>query len=267
MTPREFDTRSRSPSHAARLAAFALAAFALAAPANAAEIRVLTAGAMKDVVLALAPAFEKETGHKLIVDNDTVGGLTKRIEAGEAFDLGLLTPAAVDALIAKGHIAAGTRQSLARVGIGVAVKAGAPKPDISNVEALKAALRAAKSVSYTDPKLGGSSGIYFDGLLERLGLAAEVRAKAKLMAGGALVSALVAKGEAELGITQISEIVPVKEAALAGPLPADVQTYTTYAAGIAAKAKEAEAAKALLAKLASAEADAALTARGMERAR
>src|SRR5690242_5648036 len=139
----------------------------LAGSGSTAEVKVLTAGAFKQVVLALVPDFEKQTGHKVIVDNDTAGGLQKRIEAGEAFDVAVITPEVIDELIGKGKIAAGGKTNLASVGVGVVVKEGAPKPDISTVEAFKRALINAKSVAYIDPASGGSSGIYIDKLLDR----------------------------------------------------------------------------------------------------
>jgi molybdate transport system substrate-binding protein len=231
--------------------------------AAAAEIKVLTAGAFKQVLLALVPDFEKQTGHKVTVDNDTVGALTKRIDGGEAFDLAVLTPAAVNELSNKGKFVAGSRTNLARVGVGVVVKDGTPKPDIGSVEAFKRALLAAKSVAYIDPAAGGSSGIYVAGLLDKLGIAAEVKHKAKLIPGGA-VAEHVARGEAELGIHQISEILPVKGVTLVGPLPAEIQNYTVYAAGIGANAKEADAAKALLKALSGPAAADVLKSRGME---
>ncbi|MFL5046032.1 MAG: molybdate ABC transporter substrate-binding protein, partial [Xanthobacteraceae bacterium] len=173
----------------------------------AAEVKVLTAGAFKQIVLAVVPEFEK-SGHKLVVDNDTVGALVKRIEGGEAFDVAVLTPAAVDELTGKGKIASGSKTVLARVGVGVMVKAGAPAPDIGSVDAFKRALINAKSVAYIDPASGGSSGIYIANLLQKLGLADEIKPKAKLKQGG-YVADLIKSGEAELGIHQISEILPV----------------------------------------------------------
>jgi molybdate transport system substrate-binding protein len=231
--------------------------------AAAAEIKVLTAGAFKQVLLMLVPDFEKETGHKVIVQNDTVGALAKRIEGGEVFDLAVLTPAAVNDLSSKGKFVAGSRTNLGRVGVGVVVKEGAPKPDISSVDAFKKALLAAKSVAYIDPAAGGSSGIYVAGLLDRLGVAAEVKPKAKLIPGGA-VAEHIARGEAELGIHQISEILPVKGVTLVGPLPADIQNYTVYAAGLGAHGKESEAAKALLKTLSGPAAADVLKSKGME---
>jgi molybdate transport system substrate-binding protein len=229
----------------------------------AAEIKVLTAGAFKQVVLALVPDFERQTGNKVVVDNDTAGALAKRIEGGEAFDLAVLTPAALSSLTSKGKLVAGSQVSLARVGVGVVVKEGAPKPDISSVGAFKRALIAAKSVAYIDPAAGGSSGIYVAGLLDKLGLAAEVNTKAKLIAGGA-VAEHIANGEAELGIHQISEILPVKGITLVGPLPAEIQNYTIYAAALGANAKAGEAAKALLKALSGPAAADVLKAKGME---
>jgi molybdate transport system substrate-binding protein len=234
-----------------------------ARPAAAAEIKVLTAGAFKQVLVALLPDFERTSGHKVVVENDTVGALTKRIEGGETFDLAVLTPAAVDALASKGKLVPGSRANLARVGIGVVVKEGAPKPDIGSLAAFKQVLLAAKSVAYIDPAAGGSSGIYVAGLLDKLGIAAEVKPKAKLIPGGA-VAEHVARGEAELGIHQISEILPVKGVTLVGPLPADIQNYTVYAAALGAQAKESDAAKALLKALSGPAAAEVLKSKGME---
>jgi molybdate transport system substrate-binding protein len=247
------------------LLGLAMVVMAAGAPRGAAgaEIKVLTAGAFKQVLLALLPDFERTSGHKVTVENDTVGALTKRIAGGEAFDLAVLTPKAVDDLAKEGKFAAGSRANLARVGVGVVVKDGTPKPDISSLAAFKQALLAAKSVAYIDPAAGGSSGIYVAGLLDKLGIAADVKPKAKLIPGGA-VAEHVAKGEAELGIHQISEILPVKGVTLVGPLPAEIQNYTVYAAGIAAHAKESDAAKALLKTLTSPAAAEVLKSKGME---
>src|SRR5260370_16195237 len=176
--------------------------------AGAAEIKVRTAGAFKQVLLALLPDFERTTGHKVMVQNDTVGALSKRIEGGEVFDLAVLTPAAVNDLSSKGKFVAGSRVNLARVGVGVVVKDGTPKPDISSVAAFKQALLAAKSVAYIDPAAGGSSGIYVAGLLDKLGVAAEGKTKAKLIPGDA-VAEHIRPEEAWLGIHQIIETVPV----------------------------------------------------------
>ncbi len=245
--------------------AVALMAAGVPRGAPAAEIKVLTAGAFKQVLLALLPEFEKQTGHKVTVENDTVGALSKRIEGGEAFDVAVLTPRAVDELIGKRRFVEGSRTNLARVGVGVMVRAGAPQPDIGSVDAFKRTLLAAKSVAYIDPASGGSSGIYVAGLLDRLGIADQVKPKVKLKHGGH-VADLIVSGDAELGIHQISEIVPVKEVTLVGPLPAEIQNYTVYAAGLGTNAKDGDAARALIKALTGAGAADVLKSKGMEAA-
>jgi molybdate transport system substrate-binding protein len=230
---------------------------------QAAELKVLTAGAFRQVVVALVPDFEKQTGHKATADNGTAGELKKRIERGEAFDVAIITPAVIDELAGTGKIAAGTRVNVASVGVGVVVKEGAPKPDVSTVDAFKRALLNAKTVAYIDPASGGSSGIYIDKLLERLGIADQVRPKARLKKGGH-VADLIVSGEAELGLHQISEIVAVKGAALVGPLPKDIQNTTTYAAGLGASAQNKDAAQALIRTLSAPSAAAVLKSKGME---
>lgn len=233
------------------------------ATAHAADIKVLAAGAMKSVVTALAPDFENQTGHRLSIDNGTVGALAKRIADGEVFDVTIIAPAALDDLVKQGKIVPGSKVAIAKVGIGVAVRAGAVLPDISTVDALKKALLDARSVTYVDPKAGGSSGIYFDKLLETMGIADVVRAKAKLQPGG-YVAELVARGEAEMAVHQISEILPVQGATLVGPLPAAVQNYTVYAASLSASAQQPAGAAALIKFLGSDTAHAVLKAKGME---
>jgi molybdate transport system substrate-binding protein len=230
--------------------------------AMAADIKILTAGAFKQVVLAMAPEFEKRSGHKLVVDNDTVGALVKRVDGGEAFDILIASPQALEDLAKKGKIAPADRKNLAKVGIGVVVKDGAPRPDIATVEAFKRMLVEAKSVAYIDPAAGGSSGIYVAKLLDRLGVAEIVKAKAKLIAGGA-VAEHVAKGEAEIGIHQISEILPVRGVTLVGPLPAEIQNFTIYAAGVGVAARDPGAAKALIEYLSGPDAAPVLTTKGM----
>ena len=231
--------------------------------ASAAEVKVLTTGAFKPVVMALVPEFERQSGHKLVVANDTAGALVRRIEAGEAFDLVVLTPPAIEQLTRKGKIAAGTAGNLAKVGIGVVVKQDAPRPEISSVDAFKRALLDARSVAYIDPAAGGSSGIYLDQLFTRLGIAGAIKAKAVLVPGG-LVAERVANGEAEVGVHQISEILAVKGVSLVGPLPPEIQNYTVYAAGVGAMAQQPETARSLLKVLQSEDASRVLKDKGME---
>ena len=245
------------------IAAAALFGMASVQGAMASEIKLLTTGAFKSVVMALLPEFEKSTGHKVVVDNGTVGQLTKRVDGGETFDVLVLSPKGIEDYIAKGKLAAGSRVVLAKVGVGVMVKEGAPKPDVSSVEAFKQALLKAKTVGYIDPASGGSSGIYVDGLLTKLSIADQIKPKAKLQKGGH-VSDLVVAGEAEIGIHQMSEIVGQKGVTLVGPLPAEIQNYTTYAAGVSATAKDADAAKALLKALSGPSLASVLKSKGME---
>jgi len=254
---------NRVPSMKSHICLTIALSLSAVASSCAAEVKVLTAGAFKQVVLGLVPDFEKQTGNKVIVDNDTAGGLQKRIESGEAFDVAIVTPLIVDGLAASGKIVPNSRVNLATVSIGVVVKEGAPMPDIGSVEAFKNALLAAKSVAYIDPASGGSSGIYVDKLLERLGIADQVRPKAKLKKGGH-VADLIVSGEAELGVHQISEIVPVKGAVLVGPLPKEIQNTTTYAAGLSAAAENKEAAQALIKTFSGPAAASVFKAKGME---
>jgi len=239
------------------------AALSSAAAAEGLELKVLTAGAFRSSVDALVPEYEKASGNKAIIENDTVGALVKRIDAGEAFDVVVVSPAAVDELAAKGKVMPGSRTNLARVGVGVMVKEGAPRPDVSTVDAFKKTVLAAKSVSYIDPASGGSSGIYVAQLLKQLGIADQVKPKEQLKDGGNVADYIVS-GKAELGIHQISEILPHKGVTLLGPLPGDIQNYTVYAAGIGASTRHADAAKALIAVLSGPSAQALFKSKGME---
>ena len=245
----------------------ALPVLALSAVAAHAEtIEVLTAGAFKQVVVAVAPAFEAHTGHKLDIRNDTAGALLRRVGAGERFDVLILTPAALQTAAAAARLAPDSATPLATVGIGVAVKAGTPRPRIDSVDDFKRALLAARRVAYIDPAAGGSSGIYLDGLFQRLGIAEAIRAKAVLVPGGLVAERLVT-GEADLAVHQISEILPVEGVELVGPLPTEIQNETTYAGAVANDTAHAQAARSLLAALAGPEAASTLAAKGMKPAR
>ena len=229
----------------------------------AADIKVLTAGAYKPIVQALASDFEQKTGHKLVVANDTAGALERRIGQGEVFDLVVLPPAGLERLAKAGRVVAETQAPLARVAIGVAVKRGAPLPDIGTVEALQKALLAARAVAYIDPAAGGSSGIYLSQLFERWGLAGQIKTKAVLVPGG-LVAERVVSGEADLALHQISEILAVPGAVLVGPIPREVQNYTVYAGAVGASAAAPDAARALLVALSGPAARDVLKDKGME---
>jgi len=213
--------------------------------AHAAEIKVLTAGVMKEIILLLKPKFEKQSGHNLTVNVAPAGTLAKRIEAGEVFDLAVITRPAIEILIEKGKIAAGSRTDLAGVGIGVVVKTGAPLPDISTGDSFKRSVLAAKSLTHTDPAAGATSGIYLAKLFERLGIADQVKSKVILVPGGSS-ALLVARGEVELAIQQISEIFTVPGTTYVGPLPAEIQNITVYSAGVSTNTQQADAARAFI---------------------
>jgi molybdate transport system substrate-binding protein len=214
--------------------------------ANAAEIKVLSTVALKAALdEELLPQFAKAAENKVVIKYGAAAALKQQIEGGETFDVAILTPAAVDDLIKQGKIVTGSRTNVARTGVGVAIRQGAAKPDISTVEAFKRTLLDAKSIAYGDPALGGASSIYFAGVLQRLGIAEAVKGKTKLTAAGESAQP-VAAGEAELGVGQISEIVPVRGAELLGPFPGELQVYTAFTAGTAVSAKDAAAANALI---------------------
>ena len=257
-----FDLKTNSLGQRFAFAAVFMGLVMAPAISSAAEIKVLTAGAFKPVVVDLVPAFEKATGHKVQVDNDTAGALVRRVEGGEAFDVLVLTPGGLNDLAKKGKLAGDPPVTLAKVGIGVAVKQGAPKPDISTSEKFKAELLKARKVAMIDPAAGGSSGIYLAKLFDQWGIGDTIKAKAVLVPGG-LVATRVVNGEADIAIHQISEILAVKDAVLVGPLPDDIQNFTVYAGGVSAATKQAEAAKAFLKTLSGPEAANVLKTRGM----
>ena len=240
----------------------AFAALLLSAGAQAADIVVLSSTGLTSTLTTLQQTYETKNGDKLVLNFATTGQLKKRIEGGEAFDFCILTAPVIDELTKSGKIA-GSRIDLSRSSIGVAVKKGAPKPDLSTAETFKQAILAAKSVAYTPD---GASGLYFVGLTERLGIADAVKAKARTIPGGA-AGELVAKGEAELAIQQISELLLVPGIELAGPLPPELQSITTFSAGIATQAHNTRGAQALAAFLTTPDAIAVIRAMGMEPAR
>jgi len=243
---------------------FAGAQVAMSLRAKAADINAVSGGAFKQVLTALVTQYENESGNKVNVTYQTVGQHLKLIASGEeTFEVAVLTPDAIDGLIKDGKVVAGSRTDLAKTGVGVVVKAGTPLPDISTVEAFKRTLLAAKSVAYIDPAAGGSSGIYVAKLLERLGIAKEVNAKAVLVHGGE-VATHIADGEAEIGIHQISEILPVKGATLVGPLPPEIQNFTVYSAGLSTAATDHPAAADLIKFLSGPHALPIIKSKGME---
>lgn len=211
-----------------------------------AEIKVMSAGAVKSMVAALGAEFERAAGGKLDLNFNTAGSLRERIENGEAADLVILSESAIAALAKRGLVVAGSITDLGRTVTGVVVREGAPAPDISTPEAFKQALLDARSVAYTDPKAGGSGGTMFAGLLEKLGIADQIAKKAVLCKGGYDVAGAIVDGRAELGTTFISEVLPVKGAKVIGTLPGELHFTNTYTAAIHAGSAAPDGAGALL---------------------
>jgi molybdate transport system substrate-binding protein len=210
------------------------------------EIKVMSAGAVKSMVAALGAEFERATGNKLNLVFNTAGSLRERIEKGEMADLVMLSESGIAALEKRGIFIPGSRTDLGRTVTGVIVREGAALPDISTPEAFKLALLKARSVAYTDPKAGGSGGIMFAGLLQKLGIADEVNKKAVLGKGGHDVATSIAEGRAELGTTFISEVLPVKGVKVVGPLPGELHYANTYTGAIHAGSAARETAMAFL---------------------
>ena len=232
-------------------------------PTHAAEIKLLGPVSLRVVLPSLLPQFEKSSGNKVVVGYATLGAITKRVVEGEAVDVPMVSPEQNEELQKQGKLLAGSRAEIARVGFTVFVKKGAAKPDVGSVDALKRTLLTAKSIVLGDPAAGGGAGVYTAGLMQRLELAAEIKAKTRLVKSGTEVAETVAKGEAEIGIGVASDaaIIPGLDAF---PLPAGAQSYSVYVAGISAGSKEVDAAKALIAFLTSPAVKQALKTSGFE---
>jgi molybdate transport system substrate-binding protein len=224
------------------------------------EIQVLSSIATREAYLELVPQFERTTGHQVATTWAGTVDIMKRMAAGERHDVVMISSTEMEELIRQGKIDAGSRVDMARCGIGVAVRAGARKPDISSGEALKRALLAATTVGYTS----GPSGVYMAALIERMGIAAEIKPKYRSVSSGGTIGTIVATGDAEIGFQQVSELVHIKGIDYVGPLPADVQKITVFSAGIQAGALHAEAAKELLVFLTAPEAASVYEKHGLE---
>lgn len=238
-----------------------LAAMVGVGGAHAAELKVLCSNGLREVMLEVAPQFEHATGHKLDITFGLAAAFKQKIEAGEAFDVVVLVPALLDDVVKQGKVAGASRAIIARAGSGLAIRAGAARPDIKTPEAFKATLINAKSITCAK---AGQSGIYFVGLLDRLGIADAVKAKALPQPTGVEVGAAVARGDAELGVLPVSEILPVKGVELLGPFPADLQSYVVMEAGVGAAAHDQAAATALVKFLKSPEHFSVIKRKGME---
>ena len=213
---------------------------------------------MRPLMIDIVPLFERASGTSVAIEFRLTSVLKKEIEAGATFDIALLPRPELDALVQQGRIAAGTTADVTRSAVGLAVRAGAPKPDIDTVAALKRTLLQARSVAYSD----GPSGAYVAGLMERLGIAPEMKPKIRLTSGP--VAELVASGEAEIGLQQIVAILPVTGAELVAALPSELQNIIVYAAGLSVSAGDAAAARAFIAFMVTPQAARLIRAKGME---
>jgi molybdate transport system substrate-binding protein len=223
------------------------------------EIKVLSTPTLKTTLDELGPKFERATGHKLVMKFDAVAALKRQIEAGETFDVTILLPAAIDDLIKQGKVIG--RTDISRSGVGVAVRAGAAKPDVGSVDALKRALLSANSISYSPDS---ASSTFFLSLVDRLGIGSDVRPKLKAAPGGRVMEP-VASGDADLTVITIPNIVGVPGVAVAGLLPTELQSYTVFSVGVGVAAKEIDGAKELIRYLVAPEATPVFEAKGMER--
>jgi len=229
--------------------------------AQGAELRVLCAIGLKAVCSEIAPRFEASSGHKLVMEIDLASRLKQKIDAGETFDLALMTPQVMDELINQGKVRPQSRVEIARTAAALAIRAGTPKPDLTTLESTKAALLNAKSIAYFEPSLA-ASGAYYVALLERLGIAEQLQSKTKILRQSVLP--LAAEGEVEFGVALVSEIAPVPGIEAVAFLPAEKQSYVGYAAGIGATANETEGAQSLINFFRSPEAAKILKSKGME---
>jgi molybdate transport system substrate-binding protein len=225
------------------------------------EVTVLSSIATKEAYLVLVPQFERASGQKVTTTWAGTVEIMKRIPGGEVHDLIIVSSTELDELIKQGKIAAGSRLDIAKSGIGVAVRMGAPKPDISSAQALKKTLLAAKTVGYTS----GPSGVYMAALIERLGVAAEIKAKFRSVPSGGTIGTIVAAGDCEIGFQQVSELVHIKGIDYVGPLPDDIQRITVFSTGVHAQATNPDGAKALARFLVAPAADSTIRAAGLER--
>ena len=228
--------------------------------AQAAEVKVMAANAVKEAYLELVSSFEKSTGHKVTTIWGGTEGVTKRISGGEVVDIAIIAAPNIDRLIAEGKLVSGSRTDFAKSGVGVAVRTGLPKPDVSSAEAVKRAVLAANSVAYSS----GPSGFYVADLFKRMGITDQIKDKVKQPASGVQVGELVARGEADLGFQQISELLHVKGIDYLGPLPPEIQNMTIYSAGLHTAAPAPDAARALVKSLTSPQAGPVLKKIGME---
>ena len=243
-----------------------LALLLASALAPAAEIKVFSAVAMQEITADLVPKFEKATGHKLLVTVDVLGGMMKRIESGETADVILLPGQGIAALVKQGKASESEVRPVARSSVGVAVRRGTPRPDISTPEAIKQSLLAAKSIFISDPAQGGFVTPHLLKVFERLGIAEEMKRKTVYTkaAGTAGIEQVVATTDVNMGLNQLQEFAPIAGMEIVGPLPGDLALTTPFSAVVMGGTKETEAARALINFMRTPEAAAVIRAKGME---
>jgi molybdate transport system substrate-binding protein len=247
---------------------FVFSAMGTVTLASAAEIKVLSARSLNLAMTELIPIFQKSSGNTVTIDYGTAGATVSRIQKGELTDVVIASESQLEMLEGQGKVLQGSRVNIAGVSLGVAVRKGAPQPDVSSVEAFKRTLLSARSIGYIDPARGALSGIYIAGLLERLGIAQDLKPKIKLVGGGEGLPEdpfqEVEKGDIELQIGQISEIVMSHGVDLVGPLPTEIQNVSWLAAGVIKTSKLLEAANALIKFMSSPAAAAIVRSKGFE---
>ena len=241
-------------------AALAAGTIILSGAADAAEIKVIASPGVREAYNELVPQFEKASGHHVTVIWDGVTNVAKRVAGGEPADIVILPAAQIEDLTRQGKLAAGSRTDVARSGIGVAVRVGAPKPDLRSGEALKNALLKAETIAYST----GPSGVYIQRLLQQWGIADAVKARIVVAPTNTPVGEILAKGGAEIGFQQVSELINIKGIEFLGPLPSDVQDVTPFAAALHTSAAAPDAAKALMKFLSAPTAASAFKRAGME---
>jgi molybdate transport system substrate-binding protein len=224
------------------------------------DISVLSTHAVEEVLRELAPSFERANGVRLVIDYDPANALRRKIEDGATFDVAIVTRPVIDVLAAQGKIVHKSCADIGRSGLGIAVRKGAARPDVASIDAFKRALLGAKSVVRSRE---GTSGLYFESLLARLGIAEAMRSKI-ILGGSGRIAELVARGEAEMAVQQIPELLPVTGVNFAGPLPEELQLYTVFSAGVGAGCKAPNLAKTFIDALATPAASAVFKAKGLE---
>jgi molybdate transport system substrate-binding protein len=242
---------------------YTLLALSFAPAAQAAEVTLIAPGGIRAAITQMIPDFERQTGHTLKATFGSGGGTKARVIRGEPFDVPIVQPP-VDPVIASGHVVAASQTPVATVSVGVAVRAGAPKPDISTADAVRRMLLAAKAIAYPNAATGAGAGRSFNATLEALGIAEQMKPKIRIAQGGRGAMQLLAKGEVDIGLTYVSEIITEPGVDVVGPLPRDISPPTALIGFISAQSKEPDAAKALLAYLTSGKAAAVFKERGMQ---